>query len=231
MPNISIKIRKELWGKAAGRCSMCKRKLTLDDDRHTNISNECHIISEKKNGPRHIEGIKDYNSYDNLILLCRNHHAEIDNNVNKYTVERLKEIKRQHEKYVNERLKSNIISLIVMTIINNGIEFGALLWGCHSFQIYTDNSDVFLITIKDELNDCLLNFLNLQDEFSLSDKIVAYEELNILLNKAHLSDLTVYASVSQLLMSSFPTKCINILLSQKHSNDIIVFENTKSYDK
>lgn len=227
MPNISTKIRKELWGKAAGRCSICKKKIILDDDVRSNISNECHIISPKENGPRHIEGINNYNSYDNLILLCRNHHAEVDNNVNKYTVDKLKEIKKQHEKYVNDCLKSGTVSSIVMTKINNGKEFGNLLWGCHSFKIYNDNSMESLTTIDDELNEYLLSVLNLQDDLSFSDKNVAYEDLELIIKKVNSIDSSIYASVSQTLISSIPTKCIYILLSQKCFNDIIVFEINK----
>lgn len=227
MPNISLKIRKELWGKAAGRCSICKKKLILDDDICSNISNECHIISAKKNGPRHVGGIKDYDSYDNLILLCRNHHAEVDSNENKYTVEKLKEIKKQHENYVNECLKSKSIAPVVMTKINNGKVFGNLLWGCHSYLINKDNSNESLISIEDELNACIHNLLDLQCDLSLTDKELVYEDLELLLKKANAIDISIYASVSHTSISSFPTKCINILLSQQFSNDKIVSEINK----
>lgn len=226
MPNIPAKIRKELWGKAAGRCSICNRRLTLNDDCHTNISNECHIVSEKKNGPRHIEGLSDYNNYDNLILLCRNHHAEIDTNVNKYTIEELKKIKRQHEKYVDEQLKSDNIVLMVMSKINNGREFGDLLWGCHYFNIFDDGSTESLIRVKDELYENIQNLLNIQDELSLTDKNNIYENLDLILKRNNSTEpsITMYASVSQAHACGIPTRCISILLSRKCSNDMIVAE-------
>lgn len=227
MSNISTKVRKELWGKAAGRCSICKRKLTLDDDSHTNISNECHIVSKKKNGPRHIEGLNDYDSYDNLILLCRNHHVEVDTNVNKYTIEELNKIKRQHERYINNQLKSENKSLMVMTKINNGRELGNLLWGCHSFVILDDNSKESLVSVKDELYESIHNLLNLQQELSLSDKNKIYEDLESILKQIDSIGSSMYASVSQTYVNTIQMVRINILLLQQNSNDIIVLENKK----
>ena len=49
---------------------------------------------EKRFNPE--QGDDDNRSFDNLILLCRNHHIEIDNNINTYTVEYLKQIKKDH---------------------------------------------------------------------------------------------------------------------------------------
>jgi hypothetical protein len=44
------------------------------------------------------------NSYANLILLCRNHHKVIDAQEGEYTVERLHQMKAQHEAWVREQL-------------------------------------------------------------------------------------------------------------------------------
>ncbi|MBY5958222.1 HNH endonuclease [Membranicola marinus] len=74
---ISSKTRKNLCAKSGNRCSICRtelfaKKFKSDEE---NIGEECHIISSKQNGPRHHPNLDDY---DNLILLCRNHHKEID---------------------------------------------------------------------------------------------------------------------------------------------------------
>lgn len=44
---------------------------------------------DQSNGERH--------SLHNLVFLCRNHHAEVDNDEETYTVERLQDMKREHE--------------------------------------------------------------------------------------------------------------------------------------
>jgi hypothetical protein len=44
------------------------------------------------------------NTYENLILLCNVHHRTVDDQPNEYTVERLHNIKSQHEAWVRQTL-------------------------------------------------------------------------------------------------------------------------------
>lgn len=60
---------------------------------------EAHIIGKAKNGPR-AKRIADIDTYSNLILLCRKHHKQIDDQVEHFTVERLRDIKERHEKWI-----------------------------------------------------------------------------------------------------------------------------------
>ncbi len=106
--NIKDKDRKQLWAKSGNQCAICKKELfhANEDGKDFNIGEECHIISKKPDGPRHIPNMNNYDTYDNLILLCCEHHKEIDdkNNVAFYTIERLHQIKEEHEKWVSETL-------------------------------------------------------------------------------------------------------------------------------
>ena len=99
-----------------------------------NIGEECHIVSSQLKGPRHVDNYQDYDSYDNLILLCRNHHKEIDDisNVSIYTKEMLHQIKHEHEKWVSESLTVNIPQ--------KGIEVPILLFGNELFNILSASS-------------------------------------------------------------------------------------------
>ena len=75
---ISNKDRKNLWAKSGNRCAICKTELfnkTVNTDEF-NIGEECHIISSQKRGPRYKE-LENYDTSDNLVLLCRNHHKVI----------------------------------------------------------------------------------------------------------------------------------------------------------
>lgn len=86
---------KKLYGLAAGRCSICKVNL-FDNDVH--IGEMAHIIAKNTGGARGSQSLSsDRNSYDNLILLCANHHTEVDQNPDRYTVEVLHKIKSEHE--------------------------------------------------------------------------------------------------------------------------------------
>lgn len=106
---ISDKTRKLLWGKSGNRCAICKRELHIDAssvDGASVVGDECHIVSRKVNGPRYSPEIPEdrVDSYDNLILLCRVHHKMIDDLVEDYTVESLRQAKKQHEHWVKDRL-------------------------------------------------------------------------------------------------------------------------------
>lgn len=106
--SISSKSRKELWAKSGNRCAICKKELVnkiSDKDGSFIIGDECHIISSSEDGPRYKKGLDDYDSYDNLILLCKNHHREIDENCTSYTEELLHYIKTAHENWVANTLE------------------------------------------------------------------------------------------------------------------------------
>ena len=107
--SISVRDRKLLWANSGNRCAICDTELI---DKYNNIiGEEAHIISSKPNGPRGDTPIAQskIDSYENLILLCPNHHTEIDSNVNYWTVEKLKEIKNKHEEDVARGLDNTNI--------------------------------------------------------------------------------------------------------------------------
>jgi hypothetical protein len=69
----------------------------MDDDNDPSVfGEECHIIAQSPGGPR-AANIADIDGYDNLILLCRKHHKQVDDQRSYFTVERLLRIKREHE--------------------------------------------------------------------------------------------------------------------------------------
>lgn len=98
---------KLLWAKSGGFCAFpgCNQELigiTNDDI----FGHTCHIIAQSPDGPRGDISV-DRNKIDserNILLLCPNHHREIDTNVDLYTVEKLQEMKGQHEKNIKMRL-------------------------------------------------------------------------------------------------------------------------------
>lgn len=109
-PNgISTKDIKILWGRAAEKCAICRKDLTDDIEIDSvTTGHMCHIVGEKNSekSPRGISNLddKERNSYPNLILLCRNHHADIDLDTKKYSIEKLHDIKSKHELWVKESL-------------------------------------------------------------------------------------------------------------------------------
>ena len=92
----------------------CNKKLIAEDGISI-VSKICHIAAASKEGPRFDKTMTDDDrrSFDNLILLCDEHHVIIDNKVNekKYPVALLKTWKAEHEKKIIELLSSkNLLS-------------------------------------------------------------------------------------------------------------------------
>jgi hypothetical protein len=119
--SIGARTRKILWAKAGNRCSyryggeVCKEELVITDGKDvTLIGNECHIIGEKPKAARYIPNYEGRNSYDNLILMCPKHHKIIDANENKYTIEVLRKMKKEHENTITERLTSKKLSALLI---------------------------------------------------------------------------------------------------------------------
>ncbi|HSS42647.1 MAG TPA: hypothetical protein VLK37_08895 [Solirubrobacterales bacterium] len=65
-----------------------------------------HIAASSDEGPRADPSVPagDRNKYENLILLCPNHHEEIDGEEVRFPADALKEMKAHHEQWVNQQL-------------------------------------------------------------------------------------------------------------------------------
>ncbi|ULA63836.1 MAG: HNH endonuclease [Nitrospira sp.] len=106
---ISDKTRKLLWSRSGNRCAICRLELAIDAtvcDDASLIGEECHIHSGRKTGPRHNSSfeIDEIDAYENLLVLCRAHHKMVDDQNETYTAEILRQIKNNHEKWVQEKL-------------------------------------------------------------------------------------------------------------------------------
>lgn len=110
---INQKDIKLLWGRSGNRCSICKVELTQDKAAVTSaftLGEQAHIVGEKTNAARGTSSLTldQRNGYHNLILLCPNHHTEIDKNEDDWPVEKLHLIKSEHELWVNETLSQTL---------------------------------------------------------------------------------------------------------------------------
>ena len=136
---ISEKDIKILWGRAAEKCAICRKDLTLNTTSNVSTTGHmCHIVGEKNNekSPRGLSNLttSERNSYPNLILLCRNHHAEIDLDVNKFSIEKLHDIKSNHEIWVKEtlgekpELPHDIIYVDLIDFLNSNLRLSEWPW-------------------------------------------------------------------------------------------------------
>lgn len=90
---------KKLFALSRNHCARpeCNVKLVLEND--VNLGEMCHIEGEKPNSARYNTEMDDEQRRDisNLIIMCNNCHTIIDNDIETYTVQKLKEIKKNHE--------------------------------------------------------------------------------------------------------------------------------------
>ena len=96
--------RRILFLKSRNRCAFpgCNTplvELPIGNSPHKIIGEICHIHSVKEDGPRGKIGLTsdEYNTYDNLIMLCPNHHTKVDGQHEAYPAESLREWKKTHE--------------------------------------------------------------------------------------------------------------------------------------
>jgi hypothetical protein len=111
---VSEKIKRIIWSKAAAKCSICREDLLLDgeSDELTHLIGEvAHIVAEKIEGPRGKSKLtlEQRNKESNLLLLCLPHHNIIDDDADSYSIDRLLEIKNDHESWVSFNLASQPI--------------------------------------------------------------------------------------------------------------------------
>jgi hypothetical protein len=126
---------KLLWGLAAARCAHpeCRKPLIKEAtplDREAIIGKIAHIHSISANGPRH-DATKsaDYlNSYENLLLLCGNHHDQVDPQESTFTADILRHWKADHEAWVFSRLEQAVpaIGFAELEVVCQGVIGGAL---------------------------------------------------------------------------------------------------------
>jgi len=115
----SDKTLKRLFALSGNVCAFpgCSKRMV--NHRNAKDSNICHIEAANEGGERYNPNMTDEQraDYQNLILLCVQHHDET-NNVILYTVERLKEMKKNHEsQLLNERINKNP-SMLKNTIVS-----------------------------------------------------------------------------------------------------------------
>ena len=108
---VELKTHKMLWGRSGNRCAMsdCRIELVMDileTDDESLIGEECHIVARKPIGPRGDENFdkEKLDKYNNLVLMCRNHHKVIDDNPEAYPIKKLHKIKQDHEAWVKSQL-------------------------------------------------------------------------------------------------------------------------------
>lgn len=108
---------RKLFLLSGNQCAFPNCENNIIDSEDNYIGEFCHIEAANPGGERYNpnQTDKERRASENLILLCRNHH-KVTNDIHKYTVTRLKEIKNKHEsKFQNNQYKPSkkVISQLI----------------------------------------------------------------------------------------------------------------------
>lgn len=141
---ITQKDIKLLWGRSGNRCSICRRELTQDKEFNNSsftLGEQAHIIGESEDGPRGNSNLtlEERNTYHNLILLCPNHHKEIDSDEELWSIEKLYKAKSEHELWVTQTLSETIdhVNLANQTAISSMIDNAVTLCDLDNWSNWT----------------------------------------------------------------------------------------------
>ena len=220
--------RKKLWALSAGRCAICGIEL-IHDSSNSNIGQECHIVSPRPDGPRHQSNLEDYDSYDNFILLCANHHREIDTNVEKYPISTLKRIKSEHESKIEKKLNEENERIDVLLKVDSGDALGNLLWGSHGRTTISNSSDSTINKIAMELDELIGNMMDLQEYLNSSDKLTFHKDLDIYLKQIHSLKYGLYADTQVKNINGIRFTSLRIIISKLKSNVLLLRHPFNSY--
>jgi hypothetical protein len=180
--SIKVKTRKVLWSKSGNRCAICKRQLVQRLPRQKSdfiVGEECHIISSKSDGPRGKHKIlSDFDTYDNLILLCANDHKLIDEFPETFTVEIVESLKINHENWIEAAIEKDIeeylkttnnIELLDEIKVTSNIDI--IVQGSH-FYFYdlTSITDENMSIEASELFDNLRDYADIYSDIEISSR-------------------------------------------------------------
>ncbi len=114
---ISYNDQKMLFQRSGNRCAYpdCNKLLTFPEtavDGGGTVSEVAHIVAQRPDGPRGGYPLppSERDKYDNLILLCEEDHHRVDKQVHYFTVERLRQMKCDHERFIEKATDKDRVS-------------------------------------------------------------------------------------------------------------------------
>jgi len=113
-------------------------------DRDAVVGDECHIVGQTPDSARYRDDLSiDPDSYDNLIVLCKTHHKQIDDQPERFAEEKLIALKEAHEQWVRTVLEIGSTTsgspkssegITLLPRITSGKRLVSMCRGCHAFQ-------------------------------------------------------------------------------------------------
>lgn len=242
---ISDKTRRILWARSGNRCALCRRRLVEDGtglSSESVVGEEAHIIARSPGGPRYepLPG-NGKDELDNLLLLCRVHHKQVDDQVEEFPVRKLRQIKDRHERWVSETLDAahgdEDIEATPVPALLTGADVWAVIDGAHAYDFQgldepdalrelVDASDAFLQEAHDwgeiSADVKLQGFGSVRDaKRSLGDRIDELRALGLrVFGTQNLRDMTQFGDGIQF--------CVAMLIIAREGDPRIKVKNASN---
>lgn len=104
--------RRHIIGRSGGCCNKCRTRLFVENTfgERTRLGDDAHIVAASAEGPRGKSdlGAQGRASLQNVILLCKNCHAEVDQQPQRFPVDKMKLMREEHYEWV-EKCLGNIV--------------------------------------------------------------------------------------------------------------------------
>jgi hypothetical protein len=179
---------KRLFALSGNRCAF-PRCAVLIAEGTSLIGEICRIHTDSPNGPRynHDQTDEERQGFDNLILMCPNHHKVVDDDDISYPAERLRQIKHEHESRHIAALEDELSAVVVQLLIDQSTAISAQSSGfaAHTVHAQTINLNQTLPTKNLKIEEAVEVFwetvLKLKKEFSevpFIDSILLASELD-----------------------------------------------------
>lgn len=149
----TVETIKMLLLRSGNQCAFPNCNHVIFNNQNILVAECCHIEAAMPGGERYnsTQTDEDRRSIDNLLFLCHQHHVETDD-VNAYTVEKLKDIKVKHEKQFRGA---------TMSVDDTNIEQVLIYLG----ELYSIvNESLTTVRQIDQKQDVILNLLKLQKD-------------------------------------------------------------------
>jgi hypothetical protein len=133
---------KRLFALSGNRCAFPKCQCAIAEG--TSLIGEiCHIKADKPGGPRYdaLQTDDERQSFDNIMLMCANHHKVVDDDEESFTVERLRTMKSAHEGRATPLPEAAESDAVVQLLIDSSVASTGQSGGvtAHTVNIHTAN--------------------------------------------------------------------------------------------
>src|SRR5690554_3112190 len=202
MPRLSPKLEtlRALFARSGNQCAFpgCTHPLVNGDNLF--IAQVCHIEAASSGGERFNPDSDDEyrRSYENLILLCYPHHIETDD-VDRYPVEKLKEMKLNHEQLF-EKSSFKIDEAVLYKLKDQMDEYWEKIERANKLEhVFQDsglamevNGKASFFEVMQSAHDAIAGIEHLLESFHKSDESLL-EDLRAILEKCGLDATAIDA--------------------------------------